>query len=185
MNQVLELLRQLQRDQQAHDRRAHRDIFYLPYPRRMKHLALHVAKYAGRLADPDAAAAELHRTLVDTFIIALSATDVLNLDYAVEFRTAANDCADLAELGTVLQPGDSHPKDVSEWFFRELARIGGVMGKACESLDHMEAIPYREMLAKAVLNLTRSCLVAGSILGTDLRSDVRQRWDEIEANRCL
>ncbi|MBI1894773.1 MAG: hypothetical protein HYS14_11740 [Candidatus Rokubacteria bacterium] len=182
-----EALRALQVEQRQHDLRAHEDIVHLPYPDRMRHLTFHVAKYAGRLARREPEAGETERTVVDAFIVGLSAGDVLRLNFAEELggHVLLGEHGDLAALGRGLNAGRIGRNTVVEWYFRELADVAGRMAKACESLDHMEAVPYRQMLSTAVIQLCRATLVAASLLMIDLESVVRARWQAIESESVL
>jgi len=186
MENSADILARLQHDQREHDLRAHKDIVYLPYPSRIRHLTFHVAKYSGRLA-ANPSPADMGKTIVDAFIICLSAAEVLNISFSREFGslTAVYGYRDLGALGRALNPGAADPGNVAEWYFRQLALVGGRMAKACESLDHMEPIPYREMLSSAIIELARASLVTAGRLGIDLEVSVRQRWEEIESRSIL
>lgn len=181
------ILRILEDEQRQHDVRAHRDVFYLPYPERMKHLTLHIAKYAGRLAHPKSTPDQLARTIADTFVILLSASDVLRIDFpkALSRWTSADDHPDLLALSAALSAAEPHIKEIGDWYLRAVASAAGKMAKACESLDHMEPIPYREMLTEAVVELTRTTLIASAIISLDIEAAVRRRWQEIEAAGSL
>src|SRR6266851_3703861 len=177
MSHSAERLIDLQRLQRDHDLRAHEDVFYLPYPDRIRHLTFHVAKYAGRLAKQPVTRAELSRTAVDAFIVALSAADVLKVSFGAAMASWADPRAHrtLIELGRALSVGDDARGDIHQWYFRALADIAGRMAKACESLDHMEPVPYREVLSNAVIDLCRVTLAAAALLGLDLATDVPRR----------
>jgi hypothetical protein len=74
-------LLELQWMQLTHDERYHKDVVILPLGERVKHMALHMAKYVGYLAelegdDPDRVA----RILTDAFIITLATANTLNQD---------------------------------------------------------------------------------------------------------
>src|SRR5258707_1695287 len=77
MYQANDLLR-LQREQYAHDRRNHSDILHLSKSDRLKHYGLHFAKYVGRLARGTEEQKSLERTVVDTFLVCLSAANTLH-----------------------------------------------------------------------------------------------------------
>ena len=181
------ILRNLQARQREHDVRAHQDIYYLPYPGRMKHLTFHVSKYAGRLAKGNLPGAEFNRTLVDTFIITLSAADVLRIDFSEVLNRWAKvtEHADLTSLGLALREQDCRVDDLQDWYFRKLADVAGRMAKACESLDHMEAVPYRDVLSEAVIDLCRATIATSATLSLDLVMAVGQRWEAIESQRIL
>ena len=79
----------LQQEQFSHDQRCHRDILYLSYQERFKHIAMHYGKYSGRLAEilkgKSIGISEeeiIKKTLVDSFIIVLNSAELLqvNLD---------------------------------------------------------------------------------------------------------
>ena len=182
-----DLLLDLQRRQHEHDLRVHQDVFYLPYPDRIRHLTFHLAKYAGRLAREPVTAAEVSRTIVDAFIVALSAADVLKINCATAMAKWADPGAHrtLIELGRALSVGDNAPGNVPERYFRALADIAGRMAKACESLDHMEPVPYREVLSTALIDLCRATLTAAAPLDLDLMTEIPQRWQEIESHQVL
>lgn len=187
MNKALKTLSSLQARQRKHDVRAHQDIFYLPYPERIKHLTFHVAKYAGRLANPHPPKDIVHQTLVDAFIITLSATDILkiNLAEAVQKRVGAGSCNDLSQLGRLLLQADGEPAEPVLWCLRVLATIAGRMAKACESLDHMEPVPYRSMLTESVIDLCVSTIEASYLFNVNLKEAVHKRWSTIEAESIL
>lgn len=184
---AVNILRNLQGRQREHDIRAHQDIYYLPYPDRIKHLTFHVSKYAGRLAKGNPTDVEFNRTLVDTFIITLSAAEVLRIDFADALNKWTNlgKHASLTSLGVALREQDCSSDNLQDWFFRKLAHVGGQMSKACESLDHMEAIPCRDILTEAVINLCRATLVVSATLSLDLIGAVGQRWEQIELQRIF
>jgi len=184
---AVNILRNLQGRQREHDIRAHQDIYYLPYPDRIKHLTFHVSKYAGRLAKGHPADIEFNRTLVDTFVITLSAAEVLRIDFAEVLNkwTDVGKHASLISLGLALREQDCSMDNLQEWYFRKLAYVGGRMSKACESLDHMEAIPYRDILREAVIDLCHATLVVSATLSSDLITAVGQRWEDIELHRIF
>jgi len=67
-----------QRDQYKHDQRNHFDIISLHKLDRLKHYAMHVAKYAGRIARGDREPKPVSRTFVDTLLVNLSAANTLH-----------------------------------------------------------------------------------------------------------
>ena len=74
-------LARLQWEQFEHDEKYHREIARLTVQDRLKHMALHFAKYSGGLAaGPDEA--ELRRLVTDIFVIALSSANILNVRLA-------------------------------------------------------------------------------------------------------
>src|SRR5262245_40984584 len=98
----------------------------------MRHLTFHVAKYAGRLARADQAVGEANRTIVDAFIVGLSAGDVLRINLADELtrRPPPGVEGDLLALGHLLNTEGVTRGSIVEWYFRELADTAGRMAKA-------------------------------------------------------
>lgn len=180
-------LRNLQVRQREHDIRAHQDVYYLPYPNRIKHLTFHVAKYSGRLAQKSISDVEFARTLVDAFIIALSAADVLRIDLseALNNQVKVDQHSNLIDFGLAHRDKNSKADGLQDWYFRRIASVAGYMAKACESLDHMEPIPYREVLSEAVTELCLVTIIAAAIRSIDLVTATGERWEIIEAQRIF
>ncbi len=113
-----DLLR-LQREQYSHDRRNHSDILSLSKTDRLKHYGLHFAKYVGRLARGADEAKSVERTVVDTFLVCLSAANTLH-----------------QELGSAFLDSGSQAKKNDPVYV--LADASGRFADACEKVDHME-----------------------------------------------
>jgi hypothetical protein len=187
MKDIKIVLEGLQERQCRHDRQFHRDIFCSSYVNRMRHLVFHFAKYVGRLAElsPEADY-HLQRTLADTFIISLSAADLLNVriakslvpdGYHGSIRDLSKHLADKQRL---------HIKDSSVvWFFRALAIDVGRMAKVCEAHDHLEAFDYQNILRQSVLSIVRSCFITAGATANNLESLVRARWKEVENKQIV
>ena len=184
---VERLLNDLQARQREHDIKAHKDIYYLPNPERIKHFTFHVAKYAGRLATPDESDKIFILTLVDTFIIALSASELLaiNLPRELGVPEHTSTYVDLKDFGSALSVQLFRGAISRDWYFRQLAQIAGQMSKACESLDHLEDFPFREVITKAVINILLTTIAAAAFLEIDLISQVYARWNAIEAKNII
>jgi hypothetical protein len=181
------LLNDLQLRQREHDIKSHKDIYYLPNPERVKHFTFHIAKYAGRLADPGQSEENFTLTLVDIFIIALSASELLaiNLSRELSGETDASKHINLQNFGLALSNQLFKGVISRDWYFRQTTRTAGQMSKACESLDHLEDFPFREVIKKAVINLLLTTIATTSYLGIDLTSRVNERWKAIEARYII
>lgn len=176
------ILRSLLKDQRVHDERVHRDIYYLSYPRRLTHLVLHLSKYVGRLTTPIDRRDNIRRTIVDTFIIALSASELLRINIAEELTGHLNPTPrDLTLLASQGVPKLSPLVEAGEWFFEELARQTGLCAKSLESLDHLEEHDYRRQLENSITCIVKACLVTTAQIGLDLDQSVRSRWLEFES----
>jgi len=111
-----------QRDQYEHDMKYHFDILSLNRSDRLKHYALHFAKYAGRVARGD----DEPKSLLDTF------TDALLVS--------------LSTANAIQQKLEYNPEKSNSSFLIRLTDAAGRMGDAAEKVDHLE--PFLE-IAKA------------------------------------
>jgi hypothetical protein len=158
----------LQGEQLEHDSMYHQDVYFLPRQERLRHLVFHFAKYSGRTVDCQSARDPMFvSTVVDTFIIAMSARHVLTVP-ADDFLTW-----DLRGLEKVGSPFDH--------FRVSLTRETGKMAKACEAYDHLENLDYLNIYRNALDSILRSTLGTSFALDLDLASLVRKRWRDIES----
>lgn len=136
------LMRSRQQAQQEHDLRNHFDILSLSRLDRLKHYGLHFAKYAGRFARGDAETKSRTETLVDAFLVALSAANALNQVLPDRDEGAALEDA---------------PSDLA---FTDQA---GRFADACEKIDHLEEFRTVALNANAALVkwIVRSAVASG------------------------
>lgn len=156
------LIRRLQYSQRIHDENFHPEIARLDTGRRVVHLVLHLAKYAGdmRLASLTANAPRYRRALIDCAVITVSAATALHIDLSDHF------------------PHESHFS--SKYEFQDDFAIGvGRLAKAAESLDHVEAYPSRQVWNEEFPRLFT--LVCNEIHGSggDLFLEVSQRLEGV------
>ena len=118
MYQANDLLR-LQREQHAHDQRNHADILHLSKNDRLKHYGLHFAKYVGRLARGSGEPKSVERTVIDTFLVCLSAANTLH-----------------QELNSLPVCQLSHQSTNDPVYV--LADAAGRFADACLKIDHLE-----------------------------------------------
>jgi hypothetical protein len=109
---------QLQSEQYSHDKRNHFDILSLSKTDRLKHYGLHYAKYVGRFARGSSEPKTIKQTLVDAFLVSLSAANTLHQKLWLE-----------VDEGTSLKTNDA---------FLRMADATGRFADACEKIDHME-----------------------------------------------
>lgn len=121
-----------------HDEKYHREICRLSTQDRLRHMALHFAKYAGRLHEgPED---KLYKQIaVDSMIIAVSCANIMNID-----------------LPSVLQT-TSMPTLTRSTFAKRLSIAAGRMAAACEKLDHLEDFPFRRTLTTEALAILSDC----------------------------
>lgn len=187
-----QVFRPLQLEQKKHDEKFHADIYYLSYPARMTHFVLHFSKYVGRLAEikkGDSKAKErLTQTLADTFIVALSASDVLNIDFDDKMtelfgKPESHDIAGWAEM--IDNGAKLTQETLPEWWMDRMAVPTGKMAKALESLDHMEPVNVRVLLTDGLLEILVALIIAAKYLKVDLKTATLERWAEIAKRREL
>lgn len=149
-----EELDSLQWEQFQHDEKYHREIARLSVQDRLKHMALHFAKYAGALIEA-ADSTTLQRIVTDTFIIAVSSINTLNVRLTDALQTESDK--------------STRP------FVDELAVQAGRMAAACEKLDHMEDFPFRPTVRAAATNLVCTAMAEADAQGWNLPDLVRRR----------
>ncbi|HEV2681021.1 MAG TPA: hypothetical protein VGV14_11015, partial [Rhodanobacter sp.] len=170
----------LQWRQFKHDERYHRDILSLSVADRIRHMTLHFSKYAGLLTDVCGADDPIvERIIVDCFIIVLASANTLNANLQ---RILCIDGLSLNEFGrqsalAMERPAADHGVF---WFLNQLVRHTGRMAKACESLDHLENVAFREMLVINVTQISRIVIAEAVSRGHDLEQLMLDRLDQVE-----
>lgn len=149
-------MRTRQQDQQDHDLRNHFDILSLSRPDRLKHYGLHFAKYAGRFARGSVEAKSRTETLVDAFLVALSAANALNQA--------------LPEVDFV-KGNREEPSDLA---FTDQA---GRFADACEKIDHLE--DFRTIALDANAALVAWIVRSATVAGLDLDALVDERRQQL------
>ena len=147
-----------------HDEKYHREISRLPMQSRLRHMALHFAKYAGRLHE-GLNDATFKRTAIDALIIAISCANILNIDLSAR------------ELdGGQLSRAD---------FARGLTVAAGRMAAACERLDHLEDFPFRTAIAGEVIAVLQACLCLFAAEGWGATKEMEERLANIKAKQIF
>lgn len=144
-------LREQQNIQYQHDLDNHLDILSLPRSERLKHYGLHFAKYAGRFARGAEEAKSVEETLVDSFLVSLSAANVLNQAFP-EIFDMQSECRDV-----------------------QFTDFSGRFADACEKLDHLE--DFRGIALEANLKIISWIIGRASQMECDLleRADARRK----------
>jgi len=172
----------LQWAQLEHDELYHKDIVILPAAERMKHFALHFSKYVGYFAESidSGDSTRFQQTLVDALIITLAFANTLNLDLGRALTQDATELPDTLEAVGSAIAGQSHLESDAISFLKQVARHSGHLAKACESLDHVESYPFREVMLSSVLQLFKLFVAEGSVLQVKLADKVKARLKTIE-----
>lgn len=175
---VREQLLALQWAQLKHDEAYHKDVVILPLAQRIKHMALHHAKYTAYFIEAleQGDAARLERTLTDAFIILLASANTLNqhLGHELEELYAS---VPLKALGDILP----HDKDDPMWLVRQYARHNGQLAKLCEAWDHLEAVPFRDGMKECNRALLCVVLAEAAARDVDLAEAYRTRINAVES----
>lgn len=146
----------------GHDEKYHREISRLPLQERLIHMALHFAKYAGRLQE-DGSEPAFKRVATDALIIAISSANTLNIDLTSKLLGGERSNA---------------PREV---FTKRLAIAAGRMAGACERLDHLEDFPFRPAIAAEVLSILSACLDLFDAEGWSPTKEMEERLAPIKA----
>ena len=190
-------LNELQLQQVEHDQKFHRDIFFLNYQDRFKHMVMHYGKYAGRFAKmlhERHTSEEIHkdvqRTLVDCFIIVLSCADLLQLNlerrlqekYDIEkdlsiYKLATRAKEASSELFTLLSVDDDRERVLN--LMLEYTTICEYMLKVAEDLDHMVGF-QRDTIREQTMNILNILFIASLIWNVDFEKEIPKRWDILE-----
>lgn len=152
----------VQLDQFEHDEKYHREISRLTVQDRLRHMALHFAKYAGRLQE-DVSDAQFKRTATDSLIIAISSANTLNMDLSA--KVVGGECSNRSK----------------EAFAKGLAVAAGRMAGACERLDHLEDFPFRPAITAEVLTILSACVDLFDAEGWSLVADREARLMPVKA----
>ncbi|MGC1504701.1 MAG: hypothetical protein WA782_11240 [Sulfitobacter sp.] len=142
-----------QQDQYNHDMRNHFDILSLHKNDRLKHYAMHFAKYAGRIARGDAETKSVSRTVTDTVLVCLSAANTLHqkLDYT--------------------------PNRSNSSLLVRLADAAGRVNDAAEKLDHME--PFIEIARTGNQDIFNALLDFSNAESLDIKDLLNHRRGEL------
>jgi hypothetical protein len=148
----------------------------------MRHFALHFSKYIGYFVQAiDQSNPDLYRkALIDSFIIDLAAANTLNLNLgAVACEVRENMPSDIRELGTLLEHEFGRPHDERIWIVKLLAVQASRLAKACESLDHVDAYPFRSVMEDSIVQIFRLVVAEASHQQVDLLHSSRQRHSDV------
>ena len=151
----------LQLEQLKHDEKYHRDIHVLPLHQRMNHMALHFAKYSGRIAEylKSNDVRSMNKTMMDTFLMSLVTANILNIRLADHMRFAQDERIEtLIDLASALAADADYIYRDRGWLLEAFAIPSGRLAKACETLDHVEGYPYRDEFVRNTSENVRTVL---------------------------
>lgn len=173
-----DILFELQVEQHHHDETYHREIARLPLHQRLNHMALHFSKYTGRVASLPGVR-ETIPVYVDTLIIGISATNILNeevwslLGHDQEFPG-------LLTFGRYLAGGAKLALEDRNELLRETAIAAGRIAAACEKIDHLEEIAFRSEIKAGLSKLLTLSLAVIASHGIDPADAARERLQGVK-----
>ena len=164
MTTLSNTLTRLQIQQREHDEKYPVEITHLSNHHKICHMALHYCKYGGQLYEElqrgNKVLSERAITLVtDSLIITLACANMFNLRLAdtldsnenYSFYSLTEYCRDLAR--------QLIPTFTSCDFIQgEYIMIAGRIAKACEAIDHLEALSYCETLSVHIVSMAKLLL---------------------------
>jgi hypothetical protein len=142
----------LQSDQYTHDKRNHFDILSLSKSDRLKHYGLHFAKYVGRFARGSGERHTMQKTIVDSFLVTLSAANTLHQR---------------------LQECDWQSINLTNDRFLAYADAAGRFADACEKIDHLES--FIEIARDANRDLVSITIEMAKAEGVDLAQSIKEQ----------
>jgi hypothetical protein len=173
------MLFELQVEQHHHDEKYHREIARLPIHQRLNHMALHFAKYAGKIAAA-VEENEISATCVDILIIALSTSNVLNGELWELLEAGEHEYPGLIAFGLALaQRNDVSVADHNS-LLRATVIASGRVAAACEKIDHLEPIAFRTEISVGVGRLGTLALAMLGGRGVDPGNAVRERLAHVK-----
>ncbi len=168
----------LQLDQLRHDEMFHKDIIIMPLAERVKHMALHNAKYVGYFIEAmeNEDAARTISVLTDAFVITLATANTLNQDLGLAILRNEETVESL--LNFTSSQGPAKGDYIS--FLYAYAKAAGLLAKACESWDHLEMSSFNTMMRESNLALFEAIVVFASSERIDIAKLYHERLRFIE-----
>jgi len=116
------------------------------------------------------------KNIIDSFIISTTCSNTLNILISDKLITSELvDILSLADLGKAISINIGINTEESLWLARIYPVVVGKLAKACESVDHLESYTYRETIAENVIAICSLMLIAASVYGIDLLTEVPSR----------
>jgi hypothetical protein len=174
------ILLDLQVEQHHHDEKYHREIARLSVHQRLNHMALHFAKYTGKIA-ASADPACLTPVYVDMLIIAISTANILNIELWDLLERSDREYPGLLAFGRSLavDVAVENPADQS-LLVRKTAIASGRIAAACEKIDHLEEVLFRAEIKEGLAQLSALSLAYISVQGVDAGHAIRQRLNDVK-----
>lgn len=184
MNSIQEQLFNLQTAQLDHDELFHKEITRLNIHQRLNHMALHFAKYSGKICNSILNSLDeqiLRKTIIDSFIIAITCANILNLRISDKLISSGEqEYSSLSDLGQDIAKWLKINTQDPLWLVKTFPVATGSFAKACESIDHLEPYAYRESITDSVVRICLLMLTAAAHYKIDLVSAVPLRLNDVK-----
>jgi hypothetical protein len=177
------ILFELQVEQHHHDETYHREIARLSLHQRLNHMALHFAKYVGKIA----AATSIVDTIpayTDTLIIGISTTNILN-EEIWNLVGRDQEFPGLLSFGRALSHDVKNALGDQNELLRETSIAAGRIAAACEKIDHLEEIAFRSEVKLGLKNLLTLSLAVLASHGIDPAIAIRDRLQSVKSRLKL
>jgi hypothetical protein len=152
--------------QLEYDREYCRDIHNLPVSRKLTHIVLHLTKYLNHLIVPPITESLSTQAIINSFIVATSAANVLQLR--------------LTNKITLLE-GEFSSLTFTEQYVSLLASLA----KACEACDHQEDYPTRVVWEDIIAEFVSLLSTEAAHRDIDLISEAENKLTLIEHNHFI
>ncbi|NKL54504.1 hypothetical protein [Rhizobium leguminosarum] len=179
---IEERIYDLQVEQLKHDELFHKDVVIMSLPDRVKHMALHNAKYIGYFIEAidRSEVKRFEAVLTDAFIITLATANTLNQDLGQSVaETGVSD-------GWLAAPAKGRASQIDHQaadpfaFVKAYACEAGGLAKVCESWDHLEDVPFLKLMRERNLGLFKLVTGEATLRQLDLESMYLARLRVIE-----
>lgn len=178
------VLFELQVEQHLHDEAYHREISRLPLHQRLNHMALHFAKYVGKVGAAETIG-ESNLVFADTLIIALSTANILNVKLWDLIGAGDQEYPGLLAFGRAVAADERLPTAHVPDVVLAMAAASGRMAAACEKIDHLESVSYRAEIGASIGSLAKTALAVIAVSGTDPAHAVHSRLDGVKRRSIL
>ena len=173
------ILFELQVEQHEHDEKYHREIARLSMHQRLNHMALHFAKYTGKVAaskDPPV----ILSVYVDTLIIAISTANILNIELWEVLGQHGREYPGLLAFGRSLTADMNIDAADHSALLSKTAIAVGRIAAACEKIDHLEDVSFRSEIKLGLADIAAFALAYIATAGADPAYVIRQRLGTVK-----
>ncbi|MHC8346203.1 hypothetical protein [Pseudomonas sp. RT6P73] len=187
---LLSQLEELQWKQLQHDEKYHKEIWILNVQQRITHMVLHLSKYSAQLtlSALENNIDDLKKSTIDSLIIVTSSTNIFNkLLSEISISESERELKNIDSLASyILQVEEFHGYEPIIAMAIKINSLTGKMCKAVESLDHLEAYPFKESLLSSLATAFRTLLALACHLKIEnIEHPISERLYAVEKNNIF